>query len=112
MFILVDNKLNLTLLKKKNVKYLIIYTKYYYIKFVLNKSINVYFNKNCNILELKQNKTLYSKYNATTELSKQTFQITNYFYKKIFFSGKSYKIKKTINNFLLEFNKSHKEVVI
>merc|ERR1712023_72811 len=95
-FILVDNKLNLTLLKKKNVKYLIIYTKYYYIKFVLNKSINVYFNKNCNILELKQNKTLYSKYNATTELSKQTFQITNYFYKKFSLVVKVIKLKKLL----------------
>jgi len=111
MFILINNNLNILLLKKNNLKFLIIYTKYYYTKYLLNDDINIYFNKNCNTLDLKHKMPLIKFFNINESMAIQNFQITGYFYKKIFFSGKSYKIKKTNNNFLLEFNKSHPEVI-
>jgi ribosomal protein L6P/L9E len=112
VLILINNKLNITLLKKKNTKYIIVYTQYYYIKYSLNNNINLYFNRNCNMLNLKFKMPILHENSAALNLVNQTLQIVSYFYKKILFSGKSYKIKKTNNNFLFEFNKSHKEVII
>ena len=111
MLILINNQLNINLIKKKDIKFLIVYSKYYYIKYIINDNFNLYFNKNCNTLVLKNIKIASNKCSITKALNIQNFQMTNYFCKKIVFTGKSYKIKKTSNNLLLEFNKSHQEIV-
>jgi hypothetical protein len=83
----------------------------YYKKYTISDNFNIYFNKSSNTLVLKNNQSKFSKQNITKALNVQNFQIVNYFYRKIIFTGKSYKIKKTSNSLSLEFNKSHQEIV-
>lgn len=111
MTILINNNLNITLIKKNKIKFLLVYSKYYYIKYIVSNNFNIYFNKNCNTLVLKNSISGNHNLKLNEVLSIQSFQIIHYFYKKIVFTGKSYKIKKTSNNLSLEFNKSHQEIV-
>jgi len=109
----ISNKLNITILKTTKYKFLLLHSNNYYAKYRLNLETSIYFNKTCRILLLKINHGCtfgFKKIEAL--LSSNTYALTNYFFKKIKFSGKSYKILKNKRYFLFEFNKSHVEVVL
>lgn len=117
MQIFINPTTNFTLVKKNNKKSLILYSNYYFIKYLLNDNSNVYFNNSCRVLVLKNFSTthynnrqhLTNGYGAIKNLA---YEITSYIVKKIRFLGKSYKIKKCLNYFSFEFNKSHIEIIV
>ena len=41
----IDKKLNFTILKKKNKKFIIIFSKNYFLKYCINLGITLYYNK-------------------------------------------------------------------
>lgn len=115
MFIHINPKTELTLLKKNECKVLILHSKNYFIKYILNKSLGVYFNKNCRVMVLKGSVGGLNRLSVgicKNILNTLNFELTNFVVKKIKFLGKSYKIKKCINYFAFEFNKAHIEVVV
>ena len=108
----IDKKLNFTILKKKNKKFIIIFSKNYFLKYCINIGITIYYNKSCRSLILKT--ILFTKYpdELRNMFSTNNYSLVNYYTKKIKFTGKSYKIKKSSNYFSFEFNKSHLEIIL
>lgn len=102
--------LNVTLVKKCGKKYIILHSQTYYTKYFVNSNINIYFNKSCRTLVLKSTMFLKGTKLIETIINTNNYTMLNYFQKKIYFSGKSYKIKKNRLSLSLEFNKSHLEL--
>jgi len=102
--------LNVTLVKKNGKKFIILYSQTYFNKYFVNNDINIYFNKSCRTLVLKSTMYLKSTNVLETTINYNNYTMVNYFQKKIYFSGKSYKIKKNKSSLSLEFNKSHLEL--
>lgn len=102
--------LNITLIKKNGKKFIILHSQNYFNKYFICKDTNIYFNKSCQTLVLKSTKFIKNSGFLQTVINNNNFTMINYFQKKIYFSGKSYKIKKNRSSLSLEFNKSHLEV--
>jgi ribosomal protein L6P/L9E len=107
--ILLFHKNNISIIKKKQKTNLYIYNTNFYFLLILTEDVAyfmeqytkyfiIYFNKN----------NLWSKI-LNTYLSKLFYSWNNFFFKKIKFSGKGYKIKKSKKkkSIKLYFNKSH-----
>ena len=109
--LLVNKNLDLTIIKKRNLKYIIIYNKNNFIKYKISKNFNFFFNKNSNVLNIKINLFFLNYKKINFFLKNYVYSINFYFKKKIKFLGKSYKIKKRINKFFFKFNKSHLEII-
>lgn len=118
--ITLNNKLNFNLLQKKNnkYKYIIVFNGVSYIKYVLSTSTNILFLKNLNYITI--NLSFFSKNKGIQGLvNNLNKSIGFYFLKKINFSGKGYKIKKSHKNsskntqkyLNFYFNKSHLNIV-
>lgn len=97
------------LLKKKNKKIIYIYNKMHYFFLYLPINFAIFFNKYCNSLTL-----IITNYNVNIKviekiLNTLLFTWNSFLFKKIKFSGKGYKIKKSkkskINFF---FNRAHR----
>ena len=108
---LINKNVSLNIIKKKNVKYILLFNKNNFIKYKISDNFKFFFNKDCNILNLKVGlfKENYKYINLF--LKSYIFSINFYFKKKIKFIGKSYKIKKRSNKFFFKFNKSHLEII-
>ena len=102
--------INITIIKKEGKKFLIIHSKNYYNKYMLDNNINIYLSKNCRTLVLKSRKFLKNLNAIAPVINDISYSVTQYYFKKIQFTGKSYKIKKKKDNLILEFNKSHIEL--
>jgi len=109
--IFLNKNINTFLLAHNDKKFLIFYSKVYFIKYTVQNSVNIFFNKNSRTLTISSKGSFLSKNLIEKYFKELCFSLGNYYQKKIKFSGKSYKIKKTQNYFDLEFNKSHKELV-
>lgn len=100
----------------KNIKFLILNNKYLYL-YNLNNFIlinltktNFFFNNFLNILHIK----LYN-YNSVKNknfINNFLFLWDNYFFSKLYFLGKGFKIKKIENNIFFNFNYSHIKLII
>mgnify|MGYP003681956341 CR=1 FL=1 len=100
----------------KNIKFLILNNKYLYL-YNLNNFIlinltktNFFFNNFLNILHIK----LYN-YNSIKNknfINNFLFLWDNYFFSKLYFLGKGFKIKKIENNIFFNFNYSHIKLII
>jgi hypothetical protein len=108
-----NNNISYNLVKKKNLFFLIIFTKNYYIQYKINTLTTINYSKNCKTIVIHTPYLIQNnKFNKnTTFINEYNFSVLSYFFQKIIFSGKSYKIKKRKFIFL-EFNKSHKEIFI
>ena len=108
-----NNNMSYNLIKKNNFFFLILFNKNYYIQYKINNLVTINYSKNCKTI------ILYTPYLITKNklnkniqfINEYNFSVISYFFQKITFSGKSYKIKKRRFIFL-EFNKSHKEIFI
>jgi hypothetical protein len=112
IILLLNNNLNFIFLKKNNNKYILIFNKNIniYIKYKLNDFCNMFFikNLNCISIEIKHFNKKNNVLNFNNVLNKQIKSINFYFFQKIIFFGKGYKIKKLKKNTLnLFFNRSH-----
>lgn len=114
--ILLNNNLKFNLLKKNNKQhlYLLIFNNNSCVKFLISKKCNIFFLKNLNYLILKTN--FFKRFeNIDNIINSINTSLNFYFSKKIIFSGKGYKIKKSSKNFysklykffIFYFNKSH-----
>lgn len=116
MSIYISPDINILLVKhkKKEAETLIINSNYYFIKYTLNKNITFQYNKGCRILNVYvTDKSVWRGLsNLVSTICKLKYEVSNYTFKKIKFIGKSYKIKKCLNYFSLEFNKAHIELLI
>jgi len=103
--------LNITIIKNKKNIYLYLYNSTYF--FIIN-NINFIFNikKTLNILELKSIIPLTNSTKLTNILNNFLFNWTTFFFNKIIFSGRGFKIKKKKNYIFLFFNKSHVSLYI
>lgn len=109
--ILINKNLELTIVIKKEEKFIILSNNLFYIKYKINNNTNLFFNKNNKILNLKINYRLNDVSYLNDFIKNYNFSISSFFIKKIKFSGKSYKIKKKKKKIIFVFNKSHIEVV-
>lgn len=108
-----NNNMGYNIIKKNNFFFLILFTKNYYVQYKINYLNTINYSKNCKTIIIYApyliNK---NKFNKNIQfINEYNFSIISYFFQKIIFSGKSYKIKKRKFIFL-EFNKSHKEIFI
>lgn len=108
--IILNNNLNYMFLKKSNDTFVVVFSKNIYFKYKINNKINIYFNKNCKIITLKVPFFIKNIKKTETFLNNYNYSLLNYFFQKINFSGKSYKIKKK-KVFIFEFNKAHIEFI-
>ncbi len=108
----INNRINTLLLRKQNKKFLLLFSQNYYIKYQINDQVSIYFNKNSRTLVLNTPLFLTNYNKIQKNIFQISYSITNYYCKKIKFTGKSYKIKKTQTHFAFEFNKAHTELVI
>nr|YP_009512653.1 ribosomal protein L6 [Uronema marinum]AXJ93345.1 ribosomal protein L6 [Uronema marinum] len=100
----------------KNIKFLILNNKYLYIYnfnyfFLINLSKNnFFFNNLLNILhiELKNKVSVRNK----NFINNFIFLWDNYFFSKLYFLGKGFKLKKIDNNTYFNFNYSHIKLII
>jgi ribosomal protein L6P/L9E len=106
-----NNNLNFIFLKKNLFKFILIFNnnKNIYIKYKINNLSEICFIKNLNCISIKfkhYNKELNKNYNNI--ILNQVKSIDFYFFQKIQFFSKGYKIKKLKKNVLnMFFNKSH-----
>lgn len=116
--IVLNNDLKFNVLKKSNKTYnfLIIFNNSYFLKLLLDNNSNIFFLKNLNFLVIRFD--FYKNNNVEVLLNNITNSLNLYFMKKIIFSGKGYKIKKSHKNknnldkfFVFYFNKSHLNVL-
>lgn len=112
--ILLFNKNELTILKKKKNLYIYIYNYWYFFNVILNKKNNFFYDKYSKTVNLYLTKdigvwsNIFFKY-----LNSLLFSWNNFFFKKLKFSGKGYKIKKSKKkNVKLFFNNSHLTIFI
>jgi len=100
----------------KNIKFLILNNKYLYL-YNLNNFIlinlaktNFFFNNLLNILHIK----LYNHNSLKNKnfINNFLFLWDNYFFSKLYFLGKGFKIKKIENNIFFNFNYSHIKLII
>ena len=113
-----NNNLNYNIIKKKNFLYFIVFSNTIYLKYTLfeNSKINILNDLNVINININFYNDLSSIKNIISNLSNS---LNIYFYKKITFSGKGYKIKKiyknikNINKSIISFffNKSHFNIV-
>jgi ribosomal protein L6P/L9E len=108
--LLLNSNLNFIFLEKNKYKYIIIFNKNknLYIKYIFNKYSKIHYikNLNCIVVKLKHFNLNINNFNCI--LNKQIKSIDFYFYKKIQFLGKGFKIKKLKKKILnLFFNRSH-----
>lgn len=101
--IFIPNNINILILKKKNLNNLYFYSKTTFFLINLN-NFNIKFNKFLNILSLYKINNV--KTNIIKDLNKFLFSWETFFFKKIIFLGKSFKLKKKQNIFFF-FNYSH-----
>lgn len=101
----------------KNIKFIYLSNIYIYLYnnnlFLLINflSYSLYFNKYLNILKIvkkKKNQKLYNK----KFLNNFLFTWENFFFSKIYFLGKGFKLKKVNNNIYFNFNYSHIKLLI
>lgn len=101
----------------KNIKFIYLNNIYIYLYnqnfFLLINfiSYNIYFNRFLNILKIikkKKNEKLYNK----KLLNNFLFTWENFFFSKIYFLGKGFKLKKVNNNIYFNFNYSHIKLLI
>ena len=101
----------------KNIKFICLNNIYVYLynhNFFLLVSLmnyNLYFNKFLNILKIvkkKKNQKLYNK----KILNNFLFTWDNFFFSKIYFLGKGFKLKKINKNIYFNFNYSHIKLLI
>ncbi len=101
----------------KNIKFLFLNNIYIYVYninyfLMINCSnYNIYFNKFLNILKIKKkynNRKIYNK----KFLNNFLFSWDNFFFSKIYFLGKGFKLKKINNNIHFNFNYSHIKLII
>lgn len=120
MNIILDNKLNFNIIVKKNskYKYLVVFNENTHIKYIIDLSTQILFFKNLNYLTISSN--FFNKSLKTQQFINSLNKCINfYFTKKINFSGKGYKIRKThkiCTNYVQKcltfyFNKSHLNVL-
>jgi len=113
-----NNNIKFNILKKSSFeyKYIIVFNNNTYIKYVLSDSTKIIYLKNINYLTLYLNFYLLNTH-LILFLKEPVKSITSYFFYKIKFSGKGFKIKKLIKNnsikklFVLYFNKSHLNIL-
>jgi ribosomal protein L6P/L9E len=101
--IFIPNKTNFLILKKKNINALYIYND---INYLIIKTLgdNIFYNKNLKLikfLKIEKNKII------ENSINKFLFSWNNFFFKKITFNGKGFKLKKKKQNLIFFFNHSH-----
>jgi len=105
---------NFIIIKKFNKIVLIIYDNKFNFKFLINKKNNIKINKNLNYIEYKNIFLKNNFYYFSNNFYKFLEKLNNYYFLKIKFKGKGYKIgfykKKKIINFF--FGKSHKSILV
>lgn len=101
----------------KNIKFLYINNIYIYLYninyFISINFINydIYFNKFLNILKIKKKKLNKKIYNKKF-LNNFLFTWESFFFSKIYFLGKGFKLKKIKKNIYFNFNYSHIKLII
>jgi hypothetical protein len=94
--------LNCLFLKTNSISSLYIYNNKYFFYLCNINFKTYYFNKNINALILNTKDK--NNYNIINNIF---FELTNFYYKKIIFNGKGFKLKKNKNANMLNFNNSH-----
>jgi ribosomal protein L6P/L9E len=111
LIIPLNNNLNFIFIKKNVHKFILIFNKNknIYIKYKINNFSKIYFLKNLNCISIQfKHFTNNLNKNSSIILNKQVKSIDFYFFKKIQFFGKGFKIKKLKKQILnMFFNKSH-----
>ena len=101
----------------KNINFVVLNNLYMYIynsnNFLLINflSYNLFFNKCLNIVKLKKKSLIKKIYNKKF-LNNFLFIWENFFFSKIYFLGKGFKLKKIKKNIYFNFNYSHIKVII
>lgn len=113
-----NNKLNFNIIKKNECNFIIIFNNNYYIKYTVSNKSKISVLKNLNLITINTNflNDLTTIKNMILLINKS---ISCYFFKKIVFSGKGYKIKKynkNLNNLstkyiMFYFNRSHLNII-
>jgi len=107
------NKNNVSIIKKNKKNKIYIYNKNFYFLFILDNNTKYFLEKYAKYLII-----FFLKNNLTAPilnayLNKLFYSWNNYFFKKIKFSGKGYKIKKSKKkNIKLHFNRAHFTIFI
>lgn len=102
--IFIPNNINYIII---NNKYLYIYSHTYDYFLILNiLNIDIYINSSTNTINIKSKKNKINLFE--NEISKFIFSLESFFFKKIKFTGKGFKLKKKKNNLFLFFNRAHK----
>jgi ribosomal protein L6P/L9E len=101
--IFIPNKVNFLVLNNKNTNILYIYNNENYL-IIKTTNNNIFFNKSLNLIKFYK-----IEKNETTEncINKFLFSWNNFFFKKITFNGKGFKLKKKLQNLIFFFNHSH-----
>jgi len=105
--IYIPNNLNFLVLVNK---YLYIYNSNHFIMININ-FFSIYYNQYLQVINLKKTNTLNLKYNKNF-LNMFLFSWENFFFSKLYFIGKGFKLKKLSNNTYLNFNYSHTNLII
>lgn len=104
-------RINFLCLKKNANVYIYIYSSNWFIKANVNNYETVY-KKSLNILELSTKQPFYKNKAITTILNNFIFSWETFFFKKVSFTGKGFKIKKKQKIVFFFFNKSHISLLI
>lgn len=107
--ILLFNKNNISLVKKNKKLIFYIYNKNFFFSLILKNNIIYFFDKYSRCVTITFLKNNIFKNLLINNINKLLFSWNNFFFKKIKFSGKGYKIKKSIKkkNIKFYFNRSH-----
>jgi hypothetical protein len=106
--IFIPNKTNFLILKKKDTNILYIYNDINYLILKIVDS-NIFFNKSLKLIKfcrIEKNEML------DNCINKFLFSWNNFFFKKITFNGKGFKLKKKKQNLIFFFNHSHLNLFI
>ena len=93
-----------------NNSYTYIYNEYYFIG-INTFYLNFYYNNFLKTINIKKKNILHIKYNKNF-FNIFLFSWDNFFFSKIYFIGKGFKLKKLKNNIHLNFNYSHINILI
>lgn len=104
-------KINFMCLKKNNTKHIYIYSNQWFIQTNIN-NYEVTYKKSLHILELSTKQPFYKSKAISTLLNNLLFSWETFFFKKISFTGKGFKIKKKQKIIFFFFNKSHISLLI
>ncbi len=103
--------LNFIMITKNNNFFMYIYSSNWFLYKNIT-SYNVAYKKSINLIELSSKQPFYNYKHVTIALNNLLFSWESFFFKKIAFTGKGFKIKKKQKVVFFFFNKSHISLMI